>query len=151
MIKALFITENSGEALQPCNQVQVVAGAGIVGDRNFKKEQWPGQNITFVASEAIEKFNNDYQQSISLDTLRRNIVTEGVNLNALVGKKFSVGEVRLIGVELCEPCKDLGLRLENEKLSGADIVKAFLHSGGLRADILSDGVLSVGMPVVVDE
>lgn len=145
MIKSLFITSQTGGVLEQVERVQVVAGDGIVGDRNFKKRKWPGQNITFVSLEAIEQFNRDYHQSIDVSATRRNVITSGVDLNALVGKSFSIGEVVFMGVELCEPCKSLGDALMNDGISSVEVVKAFLHSGGLRADVCSDGELSVGM------
>lgn len=145
MIKSLFITSQTGGALEQVERVQVVSGDGIVGDRNFKMRKWPGQNITFISLEAIEQFNRDHHQLIGLAATRRNVITSGVDLNSLVGQSFSIGEVVFKGVELCEPCKSLGDSLMNEGITSAEVVKAFLHSGGLRADVCSDGELSVGM------
>ncbi|MBL4608981.1 MAG: hypothetical protein JKY01_14285 [Pseudomonadales bacterium] len=151
MIKALFISRQAGGLLQQVDSFDVVAGAGVVGDRNFNKTNWPGQNITFIEMEAIEVFNRDKRQSIAFDATRRNVITTGVDLNALVGKVFLVGGVRFKGVELCEPCKALGDQLANEKISSSNVVKAFLNRGGLRADICSDGELSTGMDFIVDQ
>ena len=151
MIKSLFIASEVGGKLQKLDSIQVVAGAGIVGDRNFNKSKWPGQNITFISQESIEAFNRNYHQSIDLGATRRNVVTAGVDLNALVGKTFSICGVVFKGVELCEPCKDLGDDLMNDTISSAEVVNAFVHSGGLRAEVYSDGVLSVGMTFTIEE
>jgi MOSC domain-containing protein YiiM len=70
-----------------------------------------------------------------------------VRLNDLVGKTFQIGTVKLKGVELCEPCATLGSALENESIKNADVVKAFVHKGGLRADVLTSGSIKVGMSI----
>jgi MOSC domain-containing protein YiiM len=72
-------------------------------------------------------------------------VTQGVRLNQLVGKEFTIGDVRFYGVELCEPCGSLGKALANDSLTPAQVVKAWVHSGGLRANVLSTGILRLGM------
>lgn len=145
MIKAIYVTGAHSGTQESVDEVDVVLGCGIVGDRNFDEADWPGQNVTFVESEEIERFNQTYEQNIDLSATRRNIVTQGIRLNDLVGKEFRVGETRFIGVELCEPCAGLGATLENDKLSKAQVVKAFTHKAGLRANALSNGKLSVGM------
>ena len=88
---------------------------------------------------AIEAARRDYDLDVAIEATRRNVVTRDVALNHLVGREFTVGEVRLRGVRLCEPCEHM------EKLSGvAGIRKAMLHRGGLRADIVRGGTISVG-------
>jgi len=121
---------------------------GITGDRHFKKLKYPGQNITFIEIESIEKYNSKFSQNIEIGATRRNIITKGVDLNALVGKEFSIGEARFRGVELCEPCSVLGKLLENKNISSAKVVKAFVGSGGLRADVIGSGIIAIGMPIV---
>lgn len=148
MIKAIFVAKKSREPLQQVDEAQVVPWAGITGDRHFKKSKYPGQNVTFIEMESIEKFNLDYSQSIECDAPRRNIVTTGVDLNALVGKGFSIGKAKFRGIELCEPCSILGKLLENERISRAEVIKAFLVSGGLRADVIGGGIISVDMPIL---
>ena len=147
MIKAIFsASENLGGQRQ-VPAIDLVAGKGIKGDRNFDRSQWPGQNITFIELEEINAFNQRFSQQISLSDTRRNVITEGVRLNDLVGQIFRIGDVSFKGVELCEPCNTLGSLLANESLSKKAIVKAFTHKAGLRADILSDGQISVGMQI----
>ena len=72
---------------------------------------------------------------------RRNIVTRGIDLNALVGREFSVGGVRCRGMRLCEPCTVV------EGYASRPVLRALVHRGGLRADILEPGMISVGDPV----
>lgn len=147
MIEALFIAKEFKAAQEQVDSIELVEGKGIVGDRNFDQANWPGQNLTFIEREEIEAFNETFQQNISLSDTRRNIITKGVRLNDLVGKVFQIGNVKLKGVELCEPCATLGGALENKTIKSADIIKAFVHKGGLRADVLSDGCIEVGMNI----
>ena len=151
MIHTIFIAEHSlGKQVQ-VDKIELITGKGIVGDRNFDRAQWPGQNITFIEIEEIEAFNNNYQQRIQLADTRRNSITQGIRLNDLVGKEFSIGNVRFKGVELCEPCATLGKLLGNDTLAAKDVVKAFVHKSGLRADVLSDGEIQYGMSITVNE
>jgi MOSC domain-containing protein YiiM len=80
----------------------------------------------------------DYDLAVSAGDTRRNILTEGVALNHLVGQEFSVGGARLRGIALCEPCSHL------DEVVGRRISPAFVHRGGLRAEILDGGPIRVG-------
>ncbi|MCV2403336.1 sulfurase [Marinomonas sp. C2222] len=145
MIQAIYVAKKPKAPQIQIEAVQVDFGKGIVGDRNYGKKGDDGPNITFVESEAIAAFNMNFEQNIALSDTRRNIVTQGVRLNDLVGKTFSIGSVTFYGVELCLPCAKLGKALENDGITSAQVVKAWLHSGGLRANVLNTGVLRVGM------
>ncbi len=147
MIKAIFTASENLGGQRQVPAIDLVAGKGIKGDRNFDRSQWPGQNITFIELEEINAFNQRFSQQISLSDTRRNVITEGVRLNDLVGQIFRIGDVSFKGVELCEPCSTLGALLQNDSLSKKAVVKAFTHKAGLRADILSDGQISVGMQI----
>jgi MOSC domain-containing protein YiiM len=72
---------------------------------------------------------------------RRNIITRGIDLNGLVGLEFSVGEVRCRGMRLCEPCTVV------QRYAGRPVLRALVHRGGLRADILSEGTIKIGDPI----
>lgn len=132
------------------DEVAVVAGSGIVGDRNFAKTKYPGQNITLVEAEEVEAFNREFGVSIPLTGTRRNLVTRGVRLNDLLGKEFRVGSVRLRGMELCEPCTSLGKYLAATKLTPAQIVRDFAHRCGLSADVLDSGTIRRGDGIGTD-
>ncbi len=145
MIKAIFIAKEQRGEQQQVDRIELVQGKGIAGDRNYDKSKWPGQNVTFIELEEIEKYNSMFGQNIDLSATRRNIVTKGIRLNELVGKQFLIGDVTFKGIELCEPCALLGGGLENEVMKRKDVVKALVHSAGLRADVLTDGYIEVGM------
>lgn len=144
MIERIFIRPPDGEQPLEQQRVQVVAGAGIRGDRYFDAHDEPGQNITFVEAEAIEAFALRHQRHLALSATGRNVVTRGVRLNGLVGKTFTVGGLRFRGVELCEPCLGLGDALATPSLPPAGVVKQWVHRAGLRADALTSGELSAG-------
>lgn len=147
MIRNIFIAPEHGTDQQEVHSIQLSAGQGIIGDRNFGKSDYPGQNLTLIESEVITAFNHTFNQSISLSDSRRNLITADIRLNELVGKEFQVGDVRLLGVELCEPCAYLGELLANEGISKKEVIKAFVHKGGLRVDVLTDGIICQGMAI----
>jgi len=144
VIERIFIRAPSAERQTERESVRVLAGRGVDGDRYFDRHEEPGQNVTLVEAEAIERFLQTQGRPHDLSVTGRNLVTRGVRLNDLLGQTFRAGGVTLRGVELCEPCLGLGKALASETLKPADVVKAFLHCGGLRADVVTDGVISVG-------
>jgi MOSC domain-containing protein YiiM len=123
---------------------------GVVGDRNFGVCRHPGQNLTLVEAEEIERFCAEQARVPDLSLTRRNLVTRGVRLNDLVNREFSIGGVKLRGVELCEPCTILGGALSSESLPSPSVVKRWVGRGGLRVDILSDGEVFRGAKVSTD-
>ncbi|QDT78996.1 MOSC domain protein [Gimesia maris] len=147
MITAIFISPEPQADQEQVERIELVASQGIVGDRNFGKANCPGQNLTLIESEEIENYNQTYQQNLPLAGTRRNMITRDVRLNDLVGKEFQIGEVKLKGIELCEPCATLGGLLENEGINKTEVIKAFLGKGGLRADVLTSGCIEVGMHI----
>jgi len=124
------------EAIMPVESVSALAGQGLRGDRHFRGQGVkPGQALTLIEAEALEDVNLTGAQS------RRQVVVRGVRLNQLVGRRFRVGNVECLGVELCEPCLHL------QQMTRPGIIKELIHRGGLNADILTDGQISVGDPV----
>jgi MOSC domain-containing protein YiiM len=144
MIERIFISPDRGSAQVLVRQAEVQAGMGIVGDRNFGRMVHPGQNLTLVEAEEIETFCALHSLQVELSITRRNLVTRGVQLNALVSREFKVGEILLRGVELCEPCAILGRALSSDELAPPAVVKYWLGRGGLRVDVIVGGVLKVG-------
>jgi MOSC domain-containing protein YiiM len=129
--------------------VQVKIGKGIVGDRFYGlKQKGIYRNLTLIESEVIEEFNRNFGLSIDINTTRRNLVTNGIRLNELVGKTFKIGDISCRGIELCEPCGILARQLQPCSLSKADIIATFTGKGGLRAEVLSDGVVRLGDIIV---
>lgn len=134
--------------MQAVDYVIAAPGKGLIGDRyalqkgaSQRGPAAPQQEVTLIENEAIIAAARDYKLSLTHADTRRNLLTEGVPLNHLVGKTFRVGDVLLRGIELCEPCKYL------EKLTGPGTEAAFRHRGGLRAQILSGGIIRVGNAV----
>lgn len=147
MIEAIYIAPASEATQQAVDGVELRAGAGIVGDRYYGTATGAGEHVTFVEAEEIERYNAEYGQTIGANATRRNVVTRGVRLNALVGRRFTIGNVEFVGIELCEPCRDLGASLANDAMPVEQVVRAFAHRGGLRADVVTDGRIAVGMVV----
>jgi MOSC domain-containing protein YiiM len=146
-VERIFIGPAAGEPQVECESIAVVAGSGIEGDRYFGLHDEPGRNISLVEAEEIEAFMRERGGSGELSATRRNLVTRGIRLNELVGKEFFIGEVKLRGVELCEPCLGLGSALASPEQPAAAVVKRLLHRAGLRADVLSSGVIARGANV----
>jgi MOSC domain-containing protein YiiM len=148
-IEAIYVARSASEAQRSVNRVELVAGAGIMGDRYYNEHPAePGTNLTLIEAEEIERFNAEHGASAPLHASRRNVVTRGVRLNDLVGREFLIGNVRARGVELCEPCAILGANFATPAVSVATVVRAFVHRAGLRADLLSSGAVHVGDRVV---
>ena len=137
-MKVEAITIGESDSLRPVESVDVVAGKGLEGDRHFFAEgARPGGAITLIEAEVLEDVGLSGPQS------RRQVVTRGVRLNDLVGKRFFVGEIECEGVELCEPCLHL------QSLTRPGIIEDLLHRGGLNADVVTSGTISVGDIVTV--
>jgi MOSC domain-containing protein YiiM len=144
-ITAIFVAPSKHAEQLAIEAVQLKRGKGIVGDRFFgQSPKNSGRNLTLIEIEAIEEFNEIYGLTINLSATRRNFLTRGLRLNDLLGKTFRVGNVLCKGVELCEPCRLLARQLPHELISQKDIIKVFTHKGGLRAEVLSDGVVRLG-------
>ena len=129
----------SGHPSLDVPEVRLLAGRGIEGDRYCDfKDDYKGQ-VTFFASEVYERLCAQFGiRDKSPDIFRRNIITEGVDLNALIGTEFEVQGVRFLGTQECAPCHWMNTVFAE----GAE--EALKGHGGLRAKILNDGVLRVG-------
>jgi len=120
--------------------VEALAGVGLAGDRYAepKNRRAPDYEVTLIESENIEGFTRATGRALTPDMPRRNIVTVGVRLNPLAGEQFSIGHAVFEGLELCEPCSLFARR------SYGEVLAFFRGKGGLRARIVSGGMLSVG-------
>lgn len=143
---AIAIARQPKGPMENIDSTEAVVGEGLRGDRygagvgaaQFKGRRKPENEVTLIAREAIEAANDEFNYTIAhLDT-RRNLLTEGVLLNDLVGKTFRVGAVVLKGLELCEPCGYL------EKRTFAGIKAALKRRGGLRCCVIEGGEIRVG-------
>lgn len=150
VVERIFISRERGGTQIECEHVALELDKGAVGDRNFGKGIYPGQNVTLVEAEEIERFCLENARAVDLSITRRNLVTRGIRLNNLVGKEFIIGTAKLKGVELCEPCSILGNILANESLSAAAVVERWVGCGGLRADIITTGGIDRGARIQTD-
>jgi MOSC domain-containing protein YiiM len=146
-IAGIFVAPAGGEPTRAVDRVRAVPGRGLEGDRNFAAppaptHKNPDEELTLFSLEALAEANREYGLSLAPGDTRRNVATEGVPINDLVGREFRLGDVRVRGLELCEPCLHLA-ELTGERR----ILRALVHRGGLRAQILSEGTLTVGDPI----
>ena len=138
-VVAIHLGAPKNPDLWQVDSVQAVAGKGLEGDRHFFADgARPGQALTLVEEENVEDVG------LPAGGTRRQVTTRGVRLNDLIGKRFRVGAVECYGVELCEPCSHL------EKLKRPGIMRELAHRAGINADVLTDGVISVGDEISVD-
>ena len=142
-VQSIHIVATAKSPMESVDRVLALPGAGLEGDRYALKQgtffkPLPDYELTLIESEAIEALKRDYRIEIAAGDARRNIVTSDVALNHLVGREFHIGEVKIRGIRLCEPCSHL------EGLTGQPVIKGLIHCGGLRAQILSKGVIRVG-------
>ena len=136
-VEAIHLGARRTPELWTVESVQAVAGKGLEGDRHFHADGAPsGQALTLVAAEVVE------EARLEAGETRRQVTVRDVDVNALVGKRFRVGEVECFGVELCEPCRHL------EEMTRPGIIKELTHRAGINADILTGGVIRVGDSVV---
>ncbi len=133
------ITNFNNKKIEEVKSINVLANKGIVGDRHFKEFNDPYCQLSLIESENIDYYNLKYGLNIEYIDFRRNIITKGIKLNELVGKKFLIGKVEVEGVDLCRPCRHL-----TEMLNQKNILKEFMRRGGLRCQILSSSEINVG-------
>ena len=135
------ITKKNNQKLkiEKVNNVEVVAGKGIKGDRNYHDYNEARKQITLIESESIDYYNQKFNTNFSYLDLRRNLITKNIQLNELVGKKLSIGQIDIQVHDLCRPCNYL-----QEILGKENIIKEFLRRGGLRCEILISGNIKVG-------
>tara|TARA_B100000963_G_scaffold324081_1_gene309320 strand:- start:2608 stop:3054 length:447 start_codon:yes stop_codon:yes gene_type:complete len=138
------ITAKNNQSIKEVNSIEVIANKGIIGDRHFHEFNDPYNQLSLIESEGIDEYNMRFDLNISYIDFRRNIVTKGIKLNDLIGKKLSVGNVKLEVIDLCRPCRHL-----TEMLKQKNILKEFLRKGGLRCQILSSSKICVGDKIEV--
>ena len=134
----LGITSNNNKKIEEVDSFEVLANKGVVGDRHFSEYNDPYCQLTLIESENIDYYNTKFGLNIPYIAFRRNIITKGIKLNDLVGKKFLIGNVKVEGIDLCRPCKHL-----TEMLNQDNILKELLRRGGLRCQILSSSKIQV--------
>jgi len=148
-VVSIFVGATATKPLESVAQVRAVPGKGLEGDRYFSSQgtfsnsPGPSREVTLIEAEALEALRREYSIELAAADARRNLVTQGVPLNHLVGRDFRVGGAVLRGIRLCEPCKHL------EGLTQQDVIAGLAHRGGLRAQVIQEGLIRVG--AVVEE
>jgi hypothetical protein len=136
VVEALVLSPAAEAPVVAVEAAMAIAGQGLEGDRyaagagTFASGR-PGSALTLVDADVLDSFVRELDH-------RRNVVVRGADLNALVGREFTLGEARCRGRRLCEPCAHL------DRLNGGGILRPLVHRGGLRADILAAGTIRVG-------
>jgi hypothetical protein len=139
-VEAVVVAGDAEAATVRVESAVARAGRGLEGDRyfdqrgTFSNAHGRGHDLTLIEAEVLDELE------LSAEGARRNVVTRGIDLNALVGLRFTVGDVECIGQRLCEPCAHL------ERLTPGTL-RPLIHKGGLRADVLSDGEIRAGDPI----
>lgn len=142
-VAGLFIAEAAGEPMRTVASMELVAGAGIPGDRyatgqgHWSDPRWPDQQLTLVEAELCEALG------LGLDGLRRNIVTRGIGLESLIGREFELGTALLLGVRVCDPCRYI------ETLTRRGLFDELAGRGGLRATVVRGGVVRLGDAIIL--
>ena len=134
----LGITDINNKKIKEVEKIEVLSNKGVIGDRHFNEFNDPYCQLSLIESENIDYYNLRYGLNIPYLDFRRNIVTKGIQLSELIGKKFVIGKVKVEGIDLCRPCRHL-----TETLGQENIIKEFLRKGGLRCQILSSSSISV--------
>lgn len=145
-VQHIFIAQGRGKPMMPLKDVEALANMGLCGDRYAEEanRKSPDYQLTLIEIENIEAFARASGLPLAPHEPRRNLVTIGVRLNELCGKRFSIGGAELEGLELCEPCGTFAKRTHPQ------VVRFFVHRGGLRCRILKGGHIHVGDAVAAD-
>lgn len=147
-VERVAVAPEAGAPMLLVDTVQAVAGRGLVGDRYERGEGTfspraaarPGYQLTLIAAEVVEALTAQDTRLGFLST-RRNVLTRGLDVNALIGRDFTIGDVHCHGHRIAEPCVVL------ERLEGPGLLRPLVHQGGLRADVLTDGTISPGAEI----
>lgn len=145
-VVGLYVAAAKTAPMEPVGAATALPGRGLLGDRYADKagtftprsDRLRGYDLTLIEAEALDDAALPDGSRLSAPESRRNVVTRGIDLNALVGREFAIGTVRAVGQRLCEPCVHL------QRLTRPGVVAALAHRGGLRADVLTDGEIRVG-------
>lgn len=151
-VEGIYIAERSGEPMRSVSEVTGEAGRGLLGDRHCRPASGPPltpscgvtprhyevQNLSLVEAEVLDLLRDEHGIELSGAETRRNVLTRGVRLNELVGRRFTLGGLLCEGVELCEPCVSI------QKRTGKPVLKPLVHRGGLYARIITSGMMRVG-------
>jgi MOSC domain-containing protein YiiM len=160
VVEGIFIAERSGEPMRPVTEVAGEAGRGLLGDRHCRPDPQTTlepscgpaapphhqvQDLSLVEAEVLDALRDEHGIDLTGAETRRNLVTRGIRLNDLVGRRFFIGGLLCEGVELCEPCVSI------QRQTGKPVLKPLVHRGGLYARIVTSGTVHVGDGIVAVE
>mgnify|MGYP001964164479 CR=1 FL=1 len=132
----LWIANKPENRISDVNSIEAIANKEIFGDKHFSENKNSRKQVALIESENIDKYNLNSNTKIPYLDFRRNIVTKGIKLNDLLNKQITIGNIKLLGKDLCRPCRHL-----QELLGYNNIVKEFLLKGGLRCEIINSGTI----------
>jgi hypothetical protein len=147
-VEGLAVAPAAEAGMRPLDVATARAGRGLEGDRyaagagtfSPRGGHRPGYDLTLLAAEVLDELAAA-GHPLDFAATRRNVLTRGIDVNALVGHRFRIGDVLCVGRRLCEPCVHL------DRLSGPGLLRPLIHRGGLRADVLGDGDIRLGAPI----
>jgi MOSC domain-containing protein YiiM len=148
-VAAIAIASTATGPMRLVDEAQALAGRGLEGDRyaaeagTFTPRSGGahGYDLTLIQAEVLDELVLPEDRRLGYAEARRNVITRDIDLNALVGRRFRIGEVECLGQRLCEPCSHL------ERLTTKGVLRGLIHRGGLRADVLTDGPISIGSAI----
>ncbi len=149
-ILAIYIATNTDDAVRAQQSVKVLPNQGIIGDRYYAPQQELAidtlaprkEDLSLISADELEAFNERFELEIPYGDFRRNIITSGIDLNALVGKKFRIGSALCLGMELCEPCSKLARTVNSH------VLPHLVRRAGLRAAVLEIGEIAQGDSII---
>jgi MOSC domain-containing protein YiiM len=148
IVEAVFVSAAAEELPHAVPRAVVVPGRGIEGDRyytgvgTFSVPGKTGQDLTLIEAEALEGLLADTGIALGADAARRNVLTRGITLEDLIGRRFRIGAVVCRGDRPCEPCADL------QRMTEPGVLRGLARRGGLRADVLEGGEIAPGDEIV---
>ena len=149
VVEMLAVAPLAEAPMRLVEHARALAGRGLEGDRyadgsgtfSPRGARKPGNDLTLIAAEVVEDLTAR-DGALDFASTRRNVLTRGIDVNDLVGRDFTIGDVRCRGLRLAEPCAHL------ERLHGPGLLRPLIHRGGLRADIVSGGDIHLGSTIV---
>ena len=147
-VVAIHVADRAGAPVREVARVRAIAGVGLEGDRyavgvgQYSPDTKVDRHLTLIAAEELERLADQFDIELAPGETRRNVTTRGIDVNALVGRRFRIGTAECEGTRLCEPCTYL------EGLLGKPVLEPLVHRAGLRARIIASGEIGVADEVV---
>ena len=144
-VRHVHLCGDAGAGMVEVAEAQAIAGVGLDGDRyarsaGFWQDAKVSRDLTLIAQETLDRLEDEHGISLEPGEARRTLTTEGIELAALIGHHFWVGDVLAAATGPCPPCRHLS------ELTGKDLLRPLARSGGIRADIVVGGVVRRGAP-----